>query len=56
MENQLQYYTETGKYRDIFDENLPDVMKAYSVFRKTIYQDGALNLKIKRLIALACAL
>jgi AhpD family alkylhydroperoxidase len=56
MENQLQYYTETGKYRDKFDEGLPAVMKAWSTFRKMVYQDGALNLKTKRLIALACAL
>jgi AhpD family alkylhydroperoxidase len=56
MDNQLQYYAETGKYRDRFDEGLPDVMKAYSVFRKAVYKDGALSLKIKRLIALACGL
>jgi AhpD family alkylhydroperoxidase len=56
MENQLQYYEETGKYRDRFDEGLPDVMKSFSAFRKTVYKDDALNLKTKRLIALACAL
>ena len=56
MENQLQYYMETGKNRDKFDEGLPAVMKAWSTFRKMVYQDGALNLKTKRLIALACAL
>jgi AhpD family alkylhydroperoxidase len=56
MDNQLKYYTETGKYRDRFDEGLPEVMKAYSSFRKTVYKDGALSLKMKRLIALACAL
>jgi AhpD family alkylhydroperoxidase len=56
MENQLQYYSETGKYRDRFDEGLPDVMQAYSNFRKSVYQGGALSLKVKRLIALACGL
>jgi AhpD family alkylhydroperoxidase len=56
MENQLQYYEETGKYRDRFDEGLPEAMKSFSAFRKTVYKDGALNLKTKRLIALACAL
>ena len=56
MENQLEYYSETGKYRDKFDAGLPDVMKAWSAFRKKVYQDGVLNLKTKRLIALACAL
>jgi AhpD family alkylhydroperoxidase len=54
MDNQLQYYAETGKYRDRFDEGLPVVMKAYSTFRKEVYKDGALSLKAKRLIALAC--
>ena len=55
MENQLEYYTEAGKYRDRFDEGLP-VMAAYTTFRKGVYQDGALDLKTKRLIALACGL
>jgi AhpD family alkylhydroperoxidase len=56
MDNQLQYYAETGKYRDRFDEGIPTVMKAYSNFRKEVYKDGALSLKMKRLIALACGL
>jgi AhpD family alkylhydroperoxidase len=56
VDNQLKYYTETGKYRDRFDEGLPVVMKSYSAFRKTVYKDGTLSLKMKRLIALACAL
>ena len=55
MENQLDYYTETGKYRDKFDQGLP-VMSAYTTFRKGVYQDGILSLKTKRLIALACGL
>ena len=55
MENQLNYYGETGKYRDRFDEALP-VMANYSVFRKGVYKDGALSIKTKRLIALACGL
>lgn len=55
MENQLEYYTETGEYRDSFDQGLP-VMAAYTAFRKAVYQDGALSLKTKRLIALACGL
>jgi AhpD family alkylhydroperoxidase len=55
MENQLQYYTETGKYRDRFDQGLP-AMAAYASFRKAVYQDGALSTKVKRLIALACGL
>lgn len=56
MENQLEYYSETGTYRDRFDAGLPEVMEAYSLFRKSVYRDGALSLKFKRLIALACGL
>lgn len=56
MDNQIEYYTETGKYRDKFDEGLFEPMKAFSNFRKMVYQDGALSLKVKRLIALACGL
>jgi len=55
MDNQLEYYTETGKYRDRFDEALP-LMAPYTAFRKGVYQDGALNAKTKRLIALAAGL
>ena len=55
MENQLEYYSETGKYRDRFDQGLP-VMAAYTAFRQAVYKDGALNQKMKRLIALACGL
>lgn len=56
MDSQLQYYSETGQYRDMFDEGLPETMKAFSTFRKMVYKDGALSLKHKRLIALACGL
>jgi AhpD family alkylhydroperoxidase len=55
MENQLEYYTETGKYRDKFDEGFP-AMAAYTAFRQAVYKDGALSQKVKRLIALACGL
>jgi len=55
MEKQMEYYTETGKYRDRFDQALP-TMIAYRAFRQAVYKDGALNLKTKRLIALACGL
>jgi AhpD family alkylhydroperoxidase len=55
MENQIEYYTETGKYRDRFDQGLP-AMASYTVFRQAVYKDGALSQKVKRLIALACGL
>ena len=56
MDNQLEYYSETGVLRDRFDEGLPEIMKPYSTFRKNVYRDGSLSLKFKRLIALACGL
>ncbi|MFH1382842.1 MAG: carboxymuconolactone decarboxylase family protein [Chloroflexota bacterium] len=55
MESQLEYYTETGKYRDRFDQGLP-AMAAYTAFRKEAYKDGALSQKVKRLMALAIGL
>jgi AhpD family alkylhydroperoxidase len=56
LENQIEYYNETGKYRDMFDEGLPVAMTAYSTFRKAVYKDGAIDAKTKRLIALAAGL
>ncbi len=56
MENQIEYYDETAKYRDRFDQGLPEAMTAYAAFRKEVYRDGALSLKTKRLIALAAGL
>jgi AhpD family alkylhydroperoxidase len=53
MENQIAYYTDTGKDRDEFDMGLPAVMPLYTAFRKEAYKDGALSGKVKRLIALA---
>ena len=55
MERQLDYYQETGKLRKEFDQGLP-VMAAYTAFRKGVFREGALSLKNKRLIALACGL
>jgi AhpD family alkylhydroperoxidase len=56
MENQIELYDETAKYRDRFDRGLPEAMAAYTAFRKAVYQDGALSQKVKRLIALAVGL
>ena len=39
MQDQLEYYTETGKYRNRFDQGLP-VMAAYTAFRREVYQAG----------------
>ena len=56
IENQIEYYTDTGKDRDEFDQGLPGVMSRYSAFRKEAFKEGALSPKIKRLIALAAGL
>ena len=56
MDNQIEYYEATGKYRDKFDAALPKLMPSYSTFRKEVYKDGALSQKMKRLIALAAGL
>jgi AhpD family alkylhydroperoxidase len=56
MDNQTEYYLETGKDRDEFDGALPQVMQHFSTFRKEAYKDGALSAKTKRLIALAAGL
>lgn len=53
MDNQIDYYLETGKDRDNFDAALPEVMSHYTAFRKAAYKSGALDHKVKRLIALA---
>ena len=53
MENQIDYYLDTGKDRDNFDAALPEIMPHYTAFRKAAYKEGALNRKVKRLIALA---
>ncbi|MDD5191309.1 MAG: carboxymuconolactone decarboxylase family protein [Dehalococcoidales bacterium] len=55
MKKQIAYYEETAVYRDKFDSGLP-AMAYFSKFRKEVYKDGALNLKVKRLIALAVGL
>ena len=56
MESQLEIYDEITKYRVKFQEELPDVMAAHTAFRDEVYKDGALSLKVKRLIALGIAL
>ena len=53
MENQVNYYGATARYRDMFDAGLPELMAPYTAFRKGVYKDGALDAKTKRLIALA---
>lgn len=55
MDNQLEYYTKTGKLRNRFDKGR-SIMETYATFHKGVYQDRALSLKNERPIALACGL
>lgn len=56
MENQLELNEERMRLLEKFKQNLPDVMDAEYKFLDLVYQDGALSLKIKRLLSLAIAL
>jgi len=57
MENQVEFYDNIiMKYRDKFNEALPNVMKSHTEFTSQVYGDGALPTKMKRLIALGIAL
>ncbi len=56
MENQLEFYDEGAKYRNKGQQELPGVMAAHAALREEVYRDGALSLKVKRLIALGIAL
>ncbi|KON26606.1 hypothetical protein AC481_06840 [miscellaneous Crenarchaeota group archaeon SMTZ-80] len=56
MENQLELNEERMRLLEKFKQNLPDVMDAEYKFLNLVYQDGALSLKIKRLLSLAIAL
>ncbi len=55
MESQLELSNEVGKYEGMFLQALPDVDAARIALRDAVYKDGALSLKVKRLIALAVA-
>ena len=56
MENQLELYDETAKWWAKIQEVLPSVTAARTAFSDEVYKDGALSVKIKRLIALGIAL
>jgi AhpD family alkylhydroperoxidase len=56
MENQMEIYDNVVKYRDKYNEALPNVMKPHAEFISQVYGDGALPAKMKRLIALGIAL
>ena len=56
MESQLQLNEERLKLLDKFGQALPDLMVPESAKWEVVYKDGALSLKVKRLMALAIAL
>ena len=57
MESQLELYNEIRSNTAKYHEVAPDgVESAYNALRDETYQDGALSLKVKRLIALGIAL
>ena len=56
MDNQLKFNDEIGQCREKFIQALPSVMTAHQAFTSKVYNDGALSLKTKRLIALCIAL
>jgi AhpD family alkylhydroperoxidase len=57
MESQLELLDNITRYAVGYnEESQPDIMTAYSVHSDEVYKEGALSLKIKRLIALGIAL
>jgi len=56
MESQSELFDEIVKGTIEFQKELPAVMAAKNTFSNEVYQDGALSLKVKRLIALGIAL
>ena len=55
-ENQLEFYNNLASYRKKRSDILPEVAAVADALRDTIYKDGALSRKFKRLIAMAVAL
>jgi len=56
MESQIELNDERLKLRNKFKQSLPDLMVPESAVWDVVYKDGALSVKIKRLISLAIAL
>jgi AhpD family alkylhydroperoxidase len=56
MGEQLEFLEAMRKDIAKFKQELPGVMDAHTAFVDEVYKDGALSLKIKRLIALGIAL
>ena len=56
MENQLELYGEVAQYRGKLHEALPGLQDALGRLRDEVYKDGALSLKVKRLMSLGISL
>ena len=56
MESQLELNEERVKLLDKFGQALPGLWVAETAVFNEVYKDGALSLKVKRLMALAIAL
>ncbi len=55
MESQLKYFEEVNRATDEFKAELPEAYALQKEFRETIFKDGALSAKTKRLMAMAIA-
>jgi AhpD family alkylhydroperoxidase len=56
MTQQLEVYNQIGDMWDLYRKCLPEVGKAYDALPIEVYKDGALPVKVKRLMALTGAL
>ncbi len=56
MDSQLKYLEEVTSLTNEFKQELPEAYEAHQAFRDAVYKDGALNTKIKRLVAMAIAI
>ena len=55
MESQLELYDEGVEFRAKMREVVPGVMTAQAAVAEAVYKDGALSVKVKRLISLGVA-
>ena len=56
MENQLELNEDRLRILNKFQQAFPEINTAMDGVRNVVYKDGALNLKMKRLISLGIAL
>jgi AhpD family alkylhydroperoxidase len=56
MAHQSELHDQIGDMWDLYKKCLPEVGKAYDALPMAVYRDGALPMKIKRLMALTGAI